>query len=107
VTYCTEGILDYIHTDILGPIKPASIGDNHYFASFINDYSRRCWVYTMKHKRKVLELFMEWKRNMKKSTGRKIKVFHSDNGGEYTSDPFPEPCRDEGIERHFEVMKIL
>ena len=50
---------------------------------------------------------MEWKRNMKKSTGRKIKVFHSDNGGEYTSDPFPEPCRDEGIERHFEVMKIL
>jgi len=42
----------------------------------------------LKHKGGVLELFMEWKRNMKKSTGRKIKVLRSDNGGEYTSDPF-------------------
>ena len=33
----------------------------------------------MKHKGEVLE-FMEWKRIMKKSTGRKIKVLRSDNG---------------------------
>jgi len=30
--------------------------------------------YTMKHKGEVLELFMEWKKNLEKSTGRKIKV---------------------------------
>ena len=28
--------------------------------SFIDDYSRRCWVYTMRHKGKVLELFVKW-----------------------------------------------
>jgi len=32
---------------------------NHYFVTFIDDYSRRCWVYTMKHKGKILELFVE------------------------------------------------
>ena len=42
----------------------------------------------MKHKGKVLELFVEWKKNMEKRMGRKIKVLRSDNGGEYTSDPF-------------------
>ena len=42
----------------------------------------------MKHKGKLLELFVEWKRIIEKSTGRKIKVLRSDNGGEYTSDPF-------------------
>ena len=42
----------------------------------------------MKHKGKVLELFVEWKRNMEKSTGRKIKALRLDNKGEYTSDPF-------------------
>jgi len=40
VTHCTEGILDYIHTDIWGPIKTTSIRGNHYFMTFIDDYSR-------------------------------------------------------------------
>ena len=76
----------------------ASIGGKHYFVSFIDDYSRRCWEYTMKHKGQVLELFVEWKKNMEKKTGRKIKVLYSDNGGEYTSDPFLQLCHNEGIE---------
>jgi len=49
--------------------------------SFIDDYSERYWIYTVKHKGEVLELFVEWKRNMKKNTGRKIKVLSLDNGG--------------------------
>jgi len=32
--HCTEGILDYTHTDIQGPTKTTSIGGNHYFVSF-------------------------------------------------------------------------
>ena len=73
-TYCTKGILDYVHTDVYGPTKTESIRDNHYFVTFIDHYSRRCRVNTMKHKGKVLKLFVEWKKNMEKSTGRKIKV---------------------------------
>jgi len=102
-THCTEEILDYVHTnvcgptDVCGPAKMTSIGGNHYFVSFIDDYSRRCWVYVMKHKEKVLELFVEWKRNMEKNTRRKIKILYSGNGGEYTSDPFLQLYRDEGI----------
>ena len=38
---------------------------------------------------------------------RKIKVLRSENGGEYTSDSFLQLCRDEGIESHFTVRKIL
>ncbi|KAM1413627.1 hypothetical protein ACFX2I_005509 [Malus domestica] len=36
-------------------------------------------------------------------TGRKIKILRSDNGGEYTSDPFFKVCKEEGIVRHFSV----
>ena len=39
-THYIEGILNYVHTDIWGPTKTASIGDNHYFVTFIDDYSR-------------------------------------------------------------------
>jgi len=68
MTHYTKGILDYVHTDVWKPIKTISIGGNHYFITFIDDYSRRCWVYIMKHKVEVLELFVEWKKNMEKST---------------------------------------
>ena len=60
----------------------------------------------MKHKRKVVELFVEWERNMEKSTGRKIKILWLYNKNEYKSDPFLKLCHNEGIVRHFTVRKI-
>ena len=59
----------------------------------------------MKHKGKILELFVEWKKNLEKSKGRKIKVLQSNNVGKYKSDPFLKLCRDEGIDRHFTVRE--
>ena len=44
-TYYTEGILDYVHTDVWGSTKTTSIRGNHYFMSFIDDYSRHCCIY--------------------------------------------------------------
>ena len=84
----TEGILDYVHTDVWGPIKTASLRGNHYLVSFIDDYSRRSWVYTMRHKNEVLDLFMRWKTIMERHTGRKIMILRFDNGGEYKNDLF-------------------
>jgi len=40
VIHCTERILNYIHTDVWGPTKMKPIGGNHYFVSFIDDFSR-------------------------------------------------------------------
>ena len=62
-------------------------------------------VYIIKHEGKVLVLYVEWKKNIEKDTGRKIKVLHSDNRGEYTNDPFLQLYHDEGIERHFTVRE--
>jgi len=107
MTHYTKGILDYVHTNVWRLTKTTFIGGNHYFVSFIDDYSKRCWIYTMMHKGKVLELFMECKGNMEKSTRRKIKVLRSDNGGEYLSDPFLQLYRDEDIERHLTERKTL
>ena len=38
----TEGILDYVHTDIWRPTKMASLRGMHYFVSFIDDFFRYC-----------------------------------------------------------------
>ena len=99
----TEGILDYIHTDIWGPTKTASLGGKHYFVTFVDDFSRRVWVYMLISKDEVFETFLVWKKMVENQTGRKIKVLRSDNGTEYRNDQFSYFCKKEGISLHFTV----
>ena len=99
----TEGILDYIHTDVWGPTKTASLGGKHYFVTFVDDFSRRVWVYTLKSKDEVFETFLVWNKMVENQTWRKIKVLRSDNGTEYRNDQFSYFCKKEGISRHFTV----
>jgi len=53
VIHCTKGLLNYIRTDVWGSSKTKSLGGNHYFVTFLDDFSRRTWVYLMKHKDEV------------------------------------------------------
>ena len=73
VIHQTKGTLDYVHTDVRGPSKVASLGGKHYFVSFVDDYSCQVWVYIMRHKDKVLDIFLKWKKLIETQTGRKIK----------------------------------
>ena len=58
----------------------ASLGGKHYFVPFVDDFSRRVLVYTLKSKDEVFETFLVWKKMVENQTGRKIKVLRSDNG---------------------------
>jgi hypothetical protein len=37
--------LELVHTDVCGPIKPMSTGQNRYFLTFIDDCSKKTWIY--------------------------------------------------------------
>ena len=91
-THKTEEVLDYVHTDVWGPVRVASLGGSMYFLSFIDDYSRKVWVYFMRHKLETFAKFKLWKAKVENQTGRKIKCLRSDNGTEYTDSKFTELC---------------
>ena len=57
----TKGILEYIHSDLWGPSRVPSRGGANYMLTFIDDFSRRVWVFPMKNKDEVLEVFLKWK----------------------------------------------
>lgn len=97
--------LSYIHSDVWGPAPTKSNGGAKYFVTFMDDFSRKVWVYFMKQKSEVFATFKEWKTETENQTGRKIKYLRSDNGGEYTSNEFTDYCKHEGIIRHFAVKK--
>ena len=49
-THKTEGILDYVNSDVWGPLRTALQGRHMYFMIFIDDLCRKVWVYLMQHK---------------------------------------------------------
>jgi hypothetical protein len=56
-THKTNGILDYVHSNIWGLVRTPSKGGAQYFMSFIDDYSRKAWVYFLKNKSKAFAKF--------------------------------------------------
>jgi hypothetical protein len=77
----------------------SSISGYVYYVSFIDDYSRKTWVYLSKSKDEVFNKFKEFKALIENLFERKIKILGSDNGGEYTSKEFVNYCKDVGIKR--------
>jgi hypothetical protein len=77
----------------------SSINRYVYYVSFIDDYSRKTWIYFLKSKDEVFNKFMEFKALIENLSERKIKILRTDNGGEYTSKEFVNFCRDVGIKR--------
>jgi len=94
--------LDLIHSDVWE--SPAiSLGGAKYLVSFIDDYSRRLWVFPIKKKSDVFPVFKEFKAQVELETGMKIKCLRSNNGGEYTDGDFIAFCKQEGVQRQFTV----
>ena len=50
-------LLELVHTDVWGPAQVSSLGGSRYFVSFIDDASRKLWVYFLKHKSDVFDVF--------------------------------------------------
>lgn len=65
------------------PVK--LLGGSLYYVTFIDDFSRKTWIYLLKTKDEVFDKFQEFKAEVENLTGKKVKILRSDNGGEYTS----------------------
>jgi transposase InsO family protein len=71
--------------------------------TFIDDYSRRTWIFFMKTNDEIFRQFREFKALVEKQTRKKIKVLRSDNGDKYTSNEFRDFYEEEGIKRELTI----
>jgi len=74
-------ILDLVHCHLCGAMKTRTIGGSAYFLSFVDDHSRKTWVYTLKSKNDVLSMFKKFKVSVERETRKKLKCICIDNGG--------------------------
>ena len=65
----TSAPLELIHSDVAGPFPHMSMSQTKYALTFIDDFSRYCWVYFLKHKSEVFDLFKVFEPWLKISLG--------------------------------------
>jgi hypothetical protein len=99
----SKEILDLIHSDVCGSMPVKSLGGSFYYVIFIDDYSRKTWLYLLNTKDEVFNKFQEFKAKIENLTNKKIKTLRIDNGGEYTSKEFVAFCKSAGIRRELIV----
>lgn len=94
-------MLSLIHSDVCGPMKVESLGKARYFVIYVDDYSRKTFVYFIRHKSDVGQVTKEFIRFIERQTGKSVKALKSDNGGEYISSSLNEFLRENGIEHQY------
>ena len=64
--------LELVHTDVWGPALVKSIGNSRYYVTFIDDSTRKVWVYFLKNKSDVFSVFKRWKTEVVNQSGVKV-----------------------------------
>lgn len=95
----SKELLGLVHTDLCGPMEEPSFSGTRYFVTFIDDFSRKTYIYFLRTKDEVFDKFKEFKALVENETNNKIKIIRSDNGGEFINHAFQEYMKSCGI-RH-------
>ena len=99
--HVTKAKLDYIHSDLWGsPNVPPILSRSQYFLTFTDDFSRKVWIYFLRHKNEAFECFVSWKKMVETQSERKIKKLLTYNGLELCNLQFNSFCKEEGMIRH-------
>ena len=74
-----------------------------YYVIFIDDYSRKTWIYFLKTKDEVFDRFKEFRTLVENQNGMRIWVLRSNNEGQYSSNEFVEYYATRGIKKELTV----
>jgi len=82
----------------MGPIN-VSINKYKYIIIFIDDYSRKSWVYLLKNKSDAINTIIKFINNQ--HPNNRIQILKSDNAKEYNNKKIKNFCRINGINKIF------
>ncbi|CAD7082972.1 unnamed protein product [Hermetia illucens] len=89
---------EYIHSDVCGPFSTESIGGTRFCIIFKDDASGFRYVYFMKHKSDVFDIFQKYEKLINNKFGKPMKILRTDNGREYCNFEMKRYLEARGIE---------
>jgi hypothetical protein len=85
-------------------VTPESNSGKRYPITFIDDFSRKCWVYFISAKSEAFIMFKKFKSIAEKKAGSSMGCLRTNRGGEFTSKDFNEYCFLNGIKRQLTAI---
>lgn len=76
-------LLELIHTDICGPFDIPYWGGENYFITFIDDFSRYCYLYLLHEKSQSMDMLKVFIDEVEIQLDRKLNIVRTGRGGEY------------------------
>ena len=56
-----KATLEIIHADLCGPMQKTSVSGSNYMLTFIDDFTRKVWIYFLKYRNEVFHKFCHFK----------------------------------------------
>lgn len=89
--------LERIHADLCGPFSVASKGGHKYFLGLTDDHTRMYWVFFLRDKTGILQIFKDFKAIAENQSNHTWKRLRSDNGGEFVNSELEQWLTSQGI----------
>lgn len=77
------------------------VNDFVYYVIFVDEYSKFTWLYLLKFKSNVFDVFKHFKATVENPVDTSIKILRTDRGGEFTSNAFKHFCLSNGLVHQF------
>jgi histone deacetylase 1/2 len=78
-TRVTTAPLEIIYSDVWGPAQ-TSISGHQFYVSFVDAYSQFTWLYLLKHKSDVFQVFLQFQQHVERLLNKKIIHVQTDWG---------------------------
>ena len=69
-----------VHLDVCGPFDTPSLGCNRYFLTFVDEFTKKIWIYLLKEKGSVFSLFVKFCTSGERQSKLKLKILITDEG---------------------------
>ena len=98
--------MELVHSDVIGKLE-TSYNDFNYCVTFLDDFSRKIWVYLIKNKSDVPNIFIKFHKFISNTTSYKIINFKSDNGTEYINKTLTTYLENFGINNKNNILIVI
>ncbi|GJZ58577.1 ribonuclease H-like domain-containing protein [Tanacetum coccineum] len=95
-SHISKHLGELVHLDFWGPYRVPSREGFKYFLTIVDDYSRAVWVYLIKTKDEVFDVFLSFINFVHNQFDVKIKTVRSDNGTEFVNSKMSKVFSDLG-----------
>ena len=96
-------VLEVVYADLAGPFE-ASRSGAFYMAVIVDHLTSKAWVKGLKRKSDFQDWFMsDWLPRVENESDKKVKIFITDNGGEFVSTVLSDFLKKRGIHKRFTV----